>query len=447
MPHRKSARASRTVKSDPSRIRSEVTLSRFSSAIGSPSRPGLALGFGFLALGLFLLASVLFSVRQQGDDALLRHALEVEVDLGDLAVALREAESGQRGYLLTDDAAFLGPYHGASARLDSLLDRLGNAVRHDADQAATFREIRDLVQRKRAELARTLSLRAAGDAVGALALVRGASGMRLMDDIRSRIVLMDREQDRLVTERQAAMGRIGLATSISTAVSLLLMGLVALAALAEARKRARLARFLPAEVATRLADGDRSLRAGRNGPATVAFVDIRGSTGLAERLPPAEVTALLTAFRDAVSAAARRQGGMVDKFMGDGALVVFGALDGAAGAPRSALAFADDLLARLQAAGTGLRVGLGLHHGDVFCGVVGGSERREFTVLGDTVNVASRIEQATKTFAVDLLVSEAVLASAGVDLAAWREVSREPLRGRNGDVALYARRTTPATLD
>ena len=406
-------------------------------------RSGIALATGFLALSVFLLVSVVFSIRQQGDDALLRHALEVEVDLGDLQGALLDAEVGQRGYLLTGKVAFLDPYRSASERLDLLLDRVGNAVRNDRDQASTFVEIRALVAQKRGELARTLALHDAGNAQEALDVVRGESGMALMDGIRSRIMLMDQAQDQLVIQRQAAMQKIGLATSITTAVSLVLMSVVALAALAEVRKRARLARFLPSEVATRLADGDRSLRTGRSGPATVAIVDIRGSTALAERLPPTALSDLLTKFRNSVSATALRHGGMIDKFMGDGALVVFGALDGDAQAPGAALAFADELLSHSQPFSSGearFHIGIGLHHGDVFCGIVGTADRREFTVLGDTVNVAFRIEQATKMFDVDLLASEAILVSAGADLGNWREVSREPLRGRRGGIALYARR-------
>ncbi len=392
-------------------------------------------------LGLVLLLAVLFSVRQQRDDAQLRHAFEVESNLGDLLGALLNAEAGQREYLLAGDPVLLEHYRRDSGQLDQMLDRLGIAVRDDADQAATVDEIRRLATQKRAEMAQSLALRDEGNFAGALALIRAKSGAGLMDEIRSRITRMDQEQDRLVSLREASMMQVGLATLVTTAVSLFLMGLVALAALAEVRKGARLARFLPAEVATRLAEGDHSLRVGRTGHATVAFVDIRGSTALTEHLPPVMVTALLTTFRGAVSASASRHGGMVDKFMGDGALVVFGALDGDKNAPRAALAFAEDLLHCLASSGAGLKVGVGLHHGDVFCGIVGATERQEFTVLGDTVNVASHIEQATKSFAVDLLVSEAVLASAAANFAHWREVSREPLRGQTTGIALYTRRS------
>ena len=421
-----------------------MALSRPFSTVRSLPRSGLALGAGFLALGLFLMASVLFSVRQQGDDALLRHALEVEVDLGDLLGALLDAEVGQRGYLLSHDASFLAPYRASGERLDRVLARLGAAVRGDAGQAAAYAEMQGLVGAKRSELAATIARHDAGDRDGALALVRGGSGVVIMDRIRALVARMDAEQDRLVGDRQARIQAVGLATSITTAVSLGLMGLVALAALSEVRKRGRLARFLPAEISTRLADDDRGLRDGRSGPATVVFIDIRGSTALAEALPPAAVSTLLTGFRAAVSATARRHGGMVDKFIGDGALVVFGALDGDAGAPAAALAFAEDLLATLAApAGRdgAVRVGIGIHHGDVFCGIVGTEDRQEFTVLGDTVNVASRIETATKRFATDLLVSDAVLAAAGADRDAWRPVSAEPLRGRREAVVLHARRS------
>jgi len=126
--------------------------------------------------------------------------------------------------------------------------------------------VRALVSEKRAEMARTLALRAEGDMAGAMSLVKGKTGVALMDGIRHLVGQMDAEQDLLVAGRQAAVREIGLVTAISTAVSLVLMGLVALAALNEVRRRTRLAGFMPVEVASRLADGDSGLRHGRTGP-------------------------------------------------------------------------------------------------------------------------------------------------------------------------------------
>lgn len=145
-------------------------------------------------------------------------------------------------------------------------------------RCTAFLPPRALVSEKRAEMARTLALRAEGDMAGAMSLVKGKTGVALMDGIRHLVGQMDAEQDLLVAGRQAAVREIGLVTAISTAVSLVLMGLVALAALNEVRRRTRLAGFMPVEVASRLADGDSDLRHGRTGPATVAFVDLRGST-------------------------------------------------------------------------------------------------------------------------------------------------------------------------
>ncbi|MBE7196560.1 MAG: adenylate/guanylate cyclase domain-containing protein, partial [Parafilimonas terrae] len=79
-----------------------------------------------------------------------------------------------------------------------------------------------------------------------------------------------------------------------------------------------------------------------------------------------------------------------------------------------------------------------LHGGEVFSGIIGEEARYEFTVLGDTVNVAARLEQATKSAGVPILASEAVRAAAGSAGVSWREVSREPLRGRREAMPYFA---------
>jgi adenylate cyclase len=82
-----------------------------------------------------------------------------------------------------------------------------------------------------------------------------------------------------------------------------------------------------------------------------------------------------------------------------------------------------------------VRVGIGLHTGEAFCGVLGAQERLEFTVLGDVVNVAARMEQMTKRFGTALVATEATVVRAG-EAGGWQEVGREAPRGRSGTVPM-----------
>jgi adenylate cyclase len=126
--------------------------------------------------------------------------------------------------------------------------------------------------------------------------------------------------------------------------------------------------------------------------------------------------------------------------------VVFGLPEPRPDDAARALAFAQDLVAVIarwtdRAEPTeAVRIGVGVHYGEVFCGIIGEEARYEFTVLGDAVNVAARLEQATKLHGVPILVSEAARRAAGAPAEAWREVSREPLRGRRERMAYH----TPA---
>ncbi len=195
--------------------------------------------------------------------------------------------------------------------------------------------------------------------------------------------------------RQAAVSRIALLIWAALAGLVLVLILFAVSAMREAGRRRRLSRFLPRELVARLADDDGSLRAGRRQQAVIAFVDMRGSTALAERLDPQQLSAFLSAFRRRVMRMARLHNGVVDKFIGDGALVVFGLPEARADDAARAVAFARDLvevIARWNLKGehaAAVRIGVGLHCGEVFSGIIGEEARYEFTVLGDTVNVAA----------------------------------------------------------
>lgn len=215
--------------------------------------------------------------------------------------------------------------------------------------------------------------------------------------------------------------------------------------------RASLSRFLPAEIAPRLAAGDVDLRRGRRQRAVIVFVDIRDSTGMAEGMDPERLSLFFTAFRTRILGTVRKHRGFVDKFIGDGALILFGVPDEGGDDAARALSFAHDLVRIVEAWNATrelphtVRIGIGIHVGEVFCGIVGDEERMEFTVLGDAVNVASRLEQATKRYGETILASGATVEGSS-DRAAWREIGREPLAGRKEPVTIFAPAASVTTI-
>ena len=213
-------------------------------------------------------------------------------------------------------------------------------------------------------------------------------------------------------------------------------------AVRETTLRVTLTRYLPRELAPVLTDqAFATLRQGRRIPVTVMFVDIRASTTFGETMEPAQLAVFITSFRRRVQRAASRHGGVIDKFTGDGALILFGVPGAQEGDARRALACGRTLLTLIERwnAKRGfdppVRLGIGIHTGDVFCGVVGDESRLEFTVVGETVNIASRIEQATKGAGCELLASQETVAAAGEE-ELWTEVECEPLPGVTRKIVL-----------
>lgn len=207
----------------------------------------------------------------------------------------------------------------------------------------------------------------------------------------------------------------------------------------ETQQRKALTRFLPGEIAPRIT-GSRfdALRRGERRLLTIMFVDIRDSTAIGEAMDPVRLSVFISSFRRRVMRASRAHGGVVDKFIGDGALVLFGLNsddDGAA----AALAAAQDLLALIARWNTkrnfnpAVRIGIGIHTGEAYLGVIGAEDRLEFTVLGDAVNVAARLEQMTKQVGLPALASASTIAAAQ-NPQGWRIVGDEPLRGRSGEL-------------
>jgi adenylate cyclase len=213
---------------------------------------------------------------------------------------------------------------------------------------------------------------------------------------------------------------------------------------AEISHREQLSRFLPSEIAPLVEPGRlEEWRQGRRQQVAMLFIDMRDSTTLAEHMDPTRLSVFMAAFRRRVSRAVKRTGGVVDKFIGDGALVVFGVPEPRPDDAAQALACARELLREIdrwnlsRSFDPPVRIGIGVHTGIAYCGLIGDETRLEFTVLGDAVNVTSRIEETTKQFNTPLLASKAVVADAH-ELNEWRVVSSEPLRGRADGIEILA---------
>jgi adenylate cyclase len=156
---------------------------------------------------------------------------------------------------------------------------------------------------------------------------------------------------------------------------------------------------------------------------TVMFVDIRSSTAQAAKMKPAEVVEMLNDFFRVTVRVVEQHGGMVNKYLGDGFMALFGAGDfagnhagAAVGAGRDILISLDKLNHELAAQGREpIRIGVGLHTGPAIVGSIGSPQRLEFTAIGNTVNVASRIESLTKTVGRPLLLTAEVRALLSVE--------------------------------
>ncbi|MFL6578348.1 MAG: adenylate/guanylate cyclase domain-containing protein, partial [Povalibacter sp.] len=170
---------------------------------------------------------------------------------------------------------------------------------------------------------------------------------------------------------------------------------------------------------------------------TILFQDIRGFTSLSENLDPAKLLALLNRFFTEVVAAVEAEGGVVKQFLGDGVMALFGAPqsypDHAARAVRAALAISkrvDRLNVELSGQDISpLRIGVGIHTGSVVAGLIGPDNRVEYGVVGDAVNLASRIEALTRELDSTILVSREVASQLDASFALGKTAVL-PVRGR-----------------
>jgi adenylate cyclase len=207
--------------------------------------------------------------------------------------------------------------------------------------------------------------------------------------------------------------------------------------------RTTFGKYMTASVVDYLLRGEVEL-GGKSLRVTILFSDIRSFTSIAEKMDAHSLVALLNEYFTEMVTVVMKHGGVVDKYIGDGLMAVFGAPvpsdADAANAVRAAVEMRRSLARlneRLAARGVQpLRTGIGIHTGEVVAGNIGSDQRMEYTVIGDPVNVASRLESCTKELGVDVLISDATYELAKGVVEA-RPVKAMTVKGRAEPVMTY----------
>lgn len=205
-----------------------------------------------------------------------------------------------------------------------------------------------------------------------------------------------------------------------------------------------LSRFVPLPVAQRVAEAAEAPSIGQaeRREATVLFIDVQDFTGLGESMSPEQLITTLNAYFAVVVKPIEALGGTVDQFIGDAVMATFNlpaALeDHAAAAVGAALEIQHALAHRRFDDGLRLHARVGINTGTVVGGLVGAADRLAYTVYGDTVNVAARLEPLNKQYGSQILVSERTRELAGPDRFHFRPVGEVQIRGRRGLTGVYA---------
>lgn len=211
------------------------------------------------------------------------------------------------------------------------------------------------------------------------------------------------------------------------------------------RQRTNLARYFSPSLVDELAREQNALDKDTVQETAVMFLDIRGFTAFAEQLPPETTLELLRSFHRRMSHEVFAHNGTLDKYIGDGLMATFGvprrSPTDATNSVRCALSMRESMkewnAIRDQQGWQPIDIGIGIHFGPVVMGNIGSEERMEFAVIGDTVNVASRIEHLSRELNTEIVLSDDVVAAAHMEMGTnqaifdgFREAPEQHLRGR-----------------
>jgi len=215
----------------------------------------------------------------------------------------------------------------------------------------------------------------------------------------------------------------------------------------EDRVRKVFAKFVPGEIIDDLVERqtDESLMTGEKRRVAVLFSDIRSFTTISENNSAEAIVSFLNRYFSIMGGIIKAHGGTIDKFVGDAILAIFGAPtsypDNGLRAVRAAEAMIQALdsvdTGDLVLPETGFEIGIGIHEGVAIVGNIGSADKFDYTVIGDTVNLASRLEGLTKHYQKRILVSEAVMESVS-DQIFLREVDRVKVKGKETATSIYA---------
>ncbi len=205
-------------------------------------------------------------------------------------------------------------------------------------------------------------------------------------------------------------------------------------------------KFVPAEVIDDMVErgSTSSMLSGEKRNVAILFSDIRSFTAIAENNSPEDVVAFLNRYFDTMGAVINQHGGIIDKFIGDAILAIFGAPQSYENNAERAVRSAFKMLMSLPSVNPGnmwlppggLDIGIGIHEGDVIVGNIGSREKFDYTVIGDTVNLASRLEGLTKHYQSHIIVSQSVQDKLR-ELILFREIDSVRVKGKDIPTTIY----------